>query len=81
MSWTSDLPDEVLDDLAAIVEFAEWHETLSRSQRKILERVNNAVAAEMLIRGPETDISQNENPEFTGRGRPAILGRGGHRSY
>jgi len=52
MSWTSDLPDDVLDDLSAIVEMASWNDCLGDSQKKTITRVNNAVAAELLIRGP-----------------------------
>ena len=53
MSWTSDLPDEVLSDLAEVTEIAAWnYGELSASQEKVITRVNNALAAELLIRGP-----------------------------
>lgn len=54
-SWTSGLPGKVLEDLAEIVDYASWHETLAPSQQRILTRVNNAVAAELLLRGPDTN--------------------------
>jgi predicted nucleic acid-binding Zn ribbon protein len=56
LSWTSDLPDEVLDDLAAITEMASCNDMLGDKQWKVITRVNNAVAAEMLIRGPAPDV-------------------------
>ena len=52
MRWTAYVPDEVLEDLSAVVEMASWNETLAASQQQTITRVNNAVAAELLIRGP-----------------------------